>query len=294
MVVCGDIIVTTNECEFCDNSFPLSQNLCPHCARPSLFPNVIAAQLPEEKTALENRYNAAMGQSRLDGSDTALQSFESAVSSDSKAVINRSLNQTSRLANSTKELYATYYQLIASGRRLPSGGKWDIRRTTADDAFFSGYKEDIRFASLSLDGLGLFNYGECALVLKDDMIAHRASVLEENSVVFMETHKILMFEADTLPQGYRAIWEERGKLCATKAAGDISEITQSKHFAGILMRQGKTSAEDKFVEVHIWGPISSCTFGRVVVKKPKSHAGGVIFEALQEDLEKIGVKVEEV
>lgn len=286
--------MNSSECKDCGYNILLFQERCPHCARPGLFPNVNAAQLPEEKTALENRYNSAIEQSKLNGSDTALHNFENTVLSDSKAVINRSLAEITRLANSNKELYATYYLLIESGIRLPSGDKWDILRAIADDALFFGYKKDIRFAALSLDGFGLFNYGECALVLKDIMIAHRASVLEENSVIFMETHNILMYQAHNLPKGYRATWDERGKLCATKAVSEISASTQSKHFAGILLRQGKTTAEDKFVEAHIWGPISSCTFDLVIVKRPKSRADRVILKALQEKLAKIGVEVEVV
>ena len=53
-------------------------------------------------------------------------------------------------------------------------------RVFADDALFPGYKEQIRFAALSLDGKGLSSYGECTLILRDHMIAHRASVLEGN------------------------------------------------------------------------------------------------------------------
>ena len=286
--------MTSSECKCCGNDIPLSQERCPHCAQPGLFPNVLAAQLPEEKTALENRYNTAIEQAKLKGSDTALCNFENTVLSDSKAVINRSLAEITRLANSNKELYTTYYLLIESEIRLPSGDKWDTLRAIADDALFPGYKKDIRFAALSIDGLGLFNYGECTLVLKDKMIAHRASVLEENSVIFMETQKILMSQAHKLPQGYRATWDERGKLCATKAASNIAPDTQTKHFADILLRQGKTTAEDKFVEAHIWGPMSARTFDRVIVKKPKRRTARAIFKALQEKLVKIGVKVEVV
>ncbi len=286
--------MTSSECEFCRNDIPLSQERCPHCAQPGLFPNVRAAHLPEETTALEHRYNTAMEQARLTGSDTVLCDFENTVLSDSKAVINRPLAEVTRLANSNKELYATFYQLTRSGIRLPSGDKWDILRSTADDALFPGYKDDIRFSALSLDGLGLFTYGECSVVLKDNMIAHRASVLEENSVMFMETHNISMSQAHTLPRGYRATWAERGKLCAIKATSDISPHTQRKHFAGILLRHGKTTADDKFVEVHIWGPISSHTFDRVIVKRPKGRANRVTLKALQEDLANSGIKVEVV
>ena len=112
--------MTLSKCEYCSNNIPLSQERCPHCAQPGLFPNVRAAQLPEEKTALENRYNTAIKQAELNGSDTTLHNFEDTVLSDSKAVINRSLAEVTRLANSNKELYATYYRLTESGIKLPS------------------------------------------------------------------------------------------------------------------------------------------------------------------------------
>lgn len=286
--------MTVAECEHCGNDVPLSKERCPHCAQPGLFPNVRAAQLSEEKVALESRYNAAMEQARSNGSDTVLSNFESAVLSNSKAVINRSLAETTRLASSNKELYATYHQLIESGTKLPEGDKWDILRTVADDALFPGYKEEVRFAALSLDGLGLFNYGECAWVLNEEMIAHRASVLEENSIIFMQTHKISMFQANNLPTGYRATWDDRGKLSATKIASEISANTDSKDFSDILLLQGKTTAEDKFVEVHVWGPMSLLTIERVIVKKPTKRADRVFLKALQEKSKKSGVLVEVV
>ena len=197
-----------------------------------------------------------------------------------------------RLANSDKELYATFYNLMASGVRLPSGSKWNVLRAVTDDAMFPGYKHHIRFAVLTLDGRGLEHYGECALVLRDNMIAHRASVFEENSVLFMERHGIRVADAHMLPHGYRAIWEDRRTLCAAKLADRLEPGTERSEYPRILLQNGATGDKDTFVEVHIWGPLTARSIERVVVTEPKRKGARVILRALRERLESLGVQWE--
>jgi hypothetical protein len=172
----------SRSCSACGNSFHLSQPHCPHCGRPGLYGNVYAAEIAEEVGALEERYQTAKRDAATRGAKAALNDFETALFN-SQAVIARPVNEVQRLANSDNELYATYYQLQDAPIRLPTGEKWDVLRVIADSALFPNYKEEIRFGALSLDGLGVSNYGECFIVLRTDMIAHRASVFEENSVL---------------------------------------------------------------------------------------------------------------
>jgi len=47
-------------CTYCKLDFPLDREHCPHCARPSLFPNVTLANRPQELQKLEDRYLAAL------------------------------------------------------------------------------------------------------------------------------------------------------------------------------------------------------------------------------------------
>lgn len=281
----------TIECEFCHNHFPSASERCPHCARPGLFPNVRAADDDDERNALNRRYQEAISAAASRKTDQTVKDFEAAVTR-SQAVIARSLNELQRLANSDNELYATYHQLVEAGLRIPSGEKWDIIRVLTDDALFPGYKQHIRFAALSLDRIGLYNYGECSLVLRDDMIAHRASVFEENSVVWMAKHQIQIPEANNLPKGYRAAWSERAKLAVPKLADKIQPTTQPHSYPGLLLQQGTNSEEDQFIEVHIWGPITARTFEHVIVKQPQRRASGVILKALREKLRTAGVKME--
>lgn len=263
---------------------------CPHCALPGLFPNVRAAEQPEERETLAERYRQALKGGVSSGCEHVIQHFETAVSK-SQAVIARSLLETDRLASSDKQIYATFYQLVDAGVRLPSGSKWDALREVADGALFPGYKKHIRFAALSLNGLGLSKYGECFLVLRENMIAHRATVFEENSVLFMEKHKVPMSEAHKLPKGYRALWGERGKLCVAKLADKLRPGTTSDAYQKILEKEGTTSADDCFVEVHIWGPMTARTVERVIVDEPKRRASRAILRGLREKLKKISIEI---
>lgn len=143
-------------CTYCTNDFPFSAGQCPHCGQPGLFPNVYAAEEPDERAALDRRYKSAQTDSMKRGATASLNDFETAAAS-SKAVIARSIIELQRIAMSDNELYATYYQLIGGGVKIPEGDNWDILRAVADSALFPNYKEHIRFAALSLDGMGLFH-----------------------------------------------------------------------------------------------------------------------------------------
>ena len=275
--------MTENVCESCGNDVPLTWERCPHCARPGLFPNVRACQVDAELAALQRRYEKAARDAADRGVEGPAAAFEAAAGR-SKAVIARWGREADRLANSDKELYATFYQYLEAGVRLPPEDRWESLRRLADEALFPGYKEKVRFAALSLDGRGLSSYGDCSLVLREDMIAHRASVFEENSALFMEARNY------KLPKGHRAAWGERGKLCLAKVAGRLQPETVEEDFPGLLLEQGPTSEEDRFVEVHIWGPMTVRTLERVVVTgKPRRRA---FLKELRDRLSQAGVVLE--
>ncbi len=272
-------------CSFCGHPVPLESSLCPHCARPSLFPNVRAAEQETEQKALAVRHLLAVQNAESRGCGDAVHAFESAAGS-SHAVLSRSLAEVERLASSDRQLYATYYQLLEAEVKLPSGDVWDPLRRLADEALFPGYKEKIRFAALSLDGMGLPGYGECSLVLREEMIAHRASVLEGNSALLMKGW------AYNVPAGSRAVWNERARLCVAKLAARLRPETTKADFASLLLRPGARPEDDEFVEVHIWGPMSSWTFARVVLSRPAGPAKSRV-KALRTKLALAGIDLEE-
>ena len=276
-------------CESCHQTFPISSGRCPHCALPGLFPNVAMAELDDERRALSGRYEAAVEDAARRGCEDNVRAFESAAAR-SQAVVARSHAETSRLAHADHNLYATYHQLIESELRIPEGSKWDRLRTVADEMLFGTYKREVRFGALAVDGVGLTHYGDCSWVLQEDMIAHRASVFEENSAMFVERRWSELGKSRELPPGYRATWPDRSKLSVAKLAGKIDRTTSPRDFQELLLRQGSTPEEDAFVEVHVGGPMTVRTLERVIIER--SVRRNAIGRALRVKLEKMGVPVE--
>lgn len=252
-----------------------------------MFWNVVAAEEADERAALDRRYQAAKKDAIVRNVESPLQEFENAVVV-TKAVISRSESEVLRLASSTRQLYATYYQMIEAELRLPDGDDWDALREPADTVLFPHYKKQVRFGTLSLDGVGLPRYGSCSMVLREEMIAHRASLFEENSTVFVERHGM---RKSRTAKGYRSTWGDRAKLLVAKLHRKIDSATTPDKYSRILLNTGATAENDEFVEVHIWGPISVLTLERVVVIAPKASKRATIIRAIKSKLAKHNVQV---
>ncbi|WP_437577727.1 zinc ribbon domain-containing protein [Sorangium sp. So ce887] len=279
-------------CPACGHEIPASAERCPHCARPGLFPNVRAVTQPEETAAFDARFRDARDEASARGLLALFEEFMVALD-DSKAVIARPLREAQRLASSHKEGYATYYQLTDAEVRLPDGNEWDFLRRQADEALFPGYKEKIRFAALTLDAVGLSNYGDCSMTLRTSMVAHRTTVLEENSAVFIKHRSVKMVDASICARGHRTTWDDRAKICAVKLGCELNPGTTRDQFPSLLLRQGATSDDDHFVEAHVYGPMTIRTFERVAVtRQGKRRSTKIILRALKADLAKCGVEFE--
>lgn len=264
---------------------PLAWESCPHCGRPGPPPNVKAARKKEERRTLARRYRAALQDASDRGCREVVERLEAALRG-SKAVINRPLADLERLAASDRQIYATYYQRLEAEVQAPHGDDWDRWRRMADATLFPLYEERIRFAALALDGVGVQSYGECSLVLRDELIAHRASVFEENSAVFLRDRGY------QLPPGYRASWEDRSRLAVAKLAPAVHAGTLPADFPGLLVRQGPTAEEDCFIEVHIWGPVTARACECAIMISKGRRAGQGFRKALQARLAAVGVKWE--
>ena len=122
-------------CSDCKNEIPQPAGCCPHCGRPDIFWNVIDAEQADERSALQDRYDAARNEAQTREADAAVQDFEVVVGR-SMAVLARSVEEVQRLANSTRQLYATYYQLIEAGLKLPDDDEWNSVRQLTDTVLF--------------------------------------------------------------------------------------------------------------------------------------------------------------
>lgn len=277
-------------CSSCGNEVVQPSQLCPHCGHGGRFWNVREADKPDERAALDCRYQAARTDAIARKSDSVLQDFENGLAG-SKAVITRFQSDVLRLASGPKQLYGTYYQMVEAGLRLPDGDEWAVLRELADTVLFPSYKEHMRFGALSLDDRGLLNYGECSIVLREEMIADRTSVFEENSALFVERRDIKISRNPNLPKGYRATWAERAKLAVAKLHGRIDSATTPDKYSTILLSAGATTEFDDFIEVHIFGPMTVLTMEQVTVIAPQASKRATITRAIKSKLAKHNVQV---
>ncbi len=268
-----EVVSVSNESEPCDDcacEIPLDWRVCPHCGRPSRFPNVIKADRLEEVEALERRYRKGLAAARKSGRLAAVKRFEAAVKQKSQAVMVCPATKLIEIANRNRDLFATYHDLERFRFPRPqtdlSEPDWDAIRPAFETKLFDKRNLDrIHYAALSLDDDGLSNYGNCSIVLREDMVSHRASLFNENSLGFAIRRKIQC--AQKIPAGYRCSWKRRHQLSVAKTARLIRQGTPTDEFPQLLLKAANTSSRDRFVEVHVFGPMTAKTFEKITLRK---------------------------
>jgi len=268
-------------CPKCGNDVRSHERNCAVCDADVGYPNVRAAQNPDEVSALEGRLAEASEECAARGSGVVLAQFQEAART-SKAVLNRSLHQVMSLVSSDNELYATFYAQIASQ-------SVERERLIADNLLFPYFHHEIRFASLSLDDTGVRHYGACALAISELAIKHRATVFEKNSVEFCREHKL--GAGKPVPQGYRAVWEDRGKLAAAKLHSRLDPNLGSSQFANVLLSDIESEAPPDFIEVHIYGPLHRRAIETVAVRGPIDPSDEALLLEIERRAEEFNAKV---
>jgi hypothetical protein len=280
-------------CPECENAIDAWVDRCRHCQTAVEFPNVRAAKRAGEVQALETRRQKA-----FDGVDVLTESrinaFEQRVATDSKALINRSIQSLANMLSSEDDVSNNFYSLVDAALRLPESDVWNKVRVVADDIAFPRFKENIRFAALALDDRGLVHYGGCAVVIKSSMIAARTSVMDENSLLWVNSQVAAgdLFSVVELPLGHRAPWSGRGKLAVTKLHSWLRADT-SVDDASLLLRVGTSGAEDEFIEVHIWGPLTAAAIDSVALPPAADRRERLYKQVLIDRLDALGIAWQE-
>jgi hypothetical protein len=265
---------------------------CHVCETDVGFPNVRAAASDKETAALASRVADARVTAGARGCLDILEAFGQAVTR-SQAVLARSLGDLDALIKRDNVLYVNFHSQVRSRSRLPDDNDWDRGRVSAESAVLPNYFENINFAALSLDGLGVLWWGEYSISLRESHIGARTSVFEENPFVFCERHRVVA--GRSVPPGYRATWAGRQELAMAKLVHKLQPAMAAEKFPEILLSQGASRADADFIECHIFGPIHQATIGRVIGLRP---SGGdpdlIIWKSVMAKLQKLGVIVEEV
>lgn len=277
------------DCPDCKNHIPAAMPQCPHCGRPGYPPNLREASEPHEIDAVVTRYEKALAKAEGRGCGDVARHFE-ILAANAQAIIGRSVEEAQRLATSDNEGYAPFWKLLHAGVRFPASPRWDRLRGLADWELFGAARDEMRFAALSSDGSWAKNYGAVALELAEAMIAHRATVFEENSALFFERCR-RNGEEPPLVAGYRARWCDRGKLALAKHQEELRDACTDADLHRLLLRSGASSSTDVFVEVHIFGSVTRRTLRRVIIDR--AQVSEAIVLDLRERLEKAHVAVDE-
>jgi hypothetical protein len=263
---------------------------CPTCGSQRMPPNVVLASRATEQDALIARVEDSLVGRPPDSVANVL-SFGGAVRG-SVAVVNVSVRRAIDFVESNTLLYATYAGLMEAGARLPAPDVDDARRRSVEAILFGSYGEAMRYAALSLTGAGLDSYGPIAMVLRDQAIAQRASLLEENSFDFVERHKLRPGTA--IPAGFRSPWVTRHQLAMAKCASEIDATTSEIEHPSLLCRSSRDRRTDKFIEVFIFGPFGRGAIERLVLPaRPPAGVTSKELRMLRSKAGRRGIVVEE-
>jgi len=202
-------------------------------------------------------------------------------------VINRSLGKINEFLSSDTELFATFYQAVGGEARLPEDNEWDKIRPAVDSLLFPYYAEHIRFGSLSIDLTGISRYGNYSIVIKELAIKDRATVLEENSIMFIKKRRIVA--GDPLPLGYRTTWMNRSSLVVAKLGKRLTPTTTEAEFPKLLA--SSDTADPDFIEVHIYGPIHRRAIKHLSGPEPRQKADKVLLKSVSRKLTEIGATI---
>ncbi len=282
--------IALSKCSVCDEVIDQTSDRCLTCGADIGAPNVRASTAAPEIEALQARYDDAVFRATARGAKGSLGAFEKALSR-SSAVVNCNLSFLKEFVTQSKTLYANYHQAVQAGLRKTATPERDQERTVVDAIMFRSYAPSIRFAALSLNNSGLVSYGPYALKLRNIAVAHRASILEENSFDFVNHHSLGPKTA--IPPGFRSDWNGRNRLAIAKL-GDLLDVGPQKHgFSELLLKSDGNFERDQFMEVHIFGTFDFSAVECVSGPVPKKPMEIAIWEFVKEAVSKSGKRVEE-
>jgi hypothetical protein len=235
---------------------------CPVCGTFHSFPNVRKAQL--EIQALSRLYDAAFAAAIVRTTDQKVALLES-YADRGHIVVNTKLDFIYEMIKDPRRNYVGYFRQVDSEARKAAIEQHHIDRSVADNILFPKYLEHMVYAALSCNDTGLTNYGPVGLFLKDTVAPLRVSLLIENSFRFLE--KYYKF-GQPLPAGYRATWNDRGRLAVVKHAADITPATPDDSISSLILRSGPKLDDDDFIEVYIYDGFDKQAIERVVLNQP--------------------------
>ncbi len=275
----------------CDGIIPVNLDHCPTCHLQVQAPNVRMAEHPDEKSALQLRFSNAQTHSQRNGTKHEWQQLLTCLQQ-TQAVINLDISTLDKLLSSSNVLYASYQQQVQAGTRTPAAFEHDANRIAVESRLYGSFSNRIIYAALSPDGNGLWSYGEITITLKTASIAHRASILEENSYDFMRKHRIPVIDPD-FPLGYRSNWADRHLLGSAKLAKELQPGMTSHELNALVIHSSGDRSLDKFLEIHIFSTFDHRAIARInrhgAAALPKNKRAELLWRGIFEKAKKLNI-----
>ena len=259
---------SSDKCPNCSSRLPDSDRYCSTCRHDIGAPNVRSAGSQSERSALKSRFAEAKIRARSRKLEKSFNNCFDAVGKVSGVVVAMPASVARGLAEDPRKVYVNYETLVGAGIRRAAESQNDRHRCAVTGFLFGSYAPKIVYGVLSLNDQGLPTYGRVFCRLRNVAIQDRTSFLEENSFTFAKKHDLRL--DSIIPEGYRAVWENRYQLVLAKICDSLTTAQGVLSWQRLLVRSdGKTQANDDFIEAHIYDSFDIASVEQMVVANTK-------------------------
>ena len=265
----GPLSQTDGEkCPQCNSRLPDSDRYCLTCRHDIGAPNVRSAGSQSERSTLKKRFEAAKRKARSKKLGQPFNNCCDTIDKNSSVVVAMPAAVARKLVADPRELYVNIEKLVGAGVRCPPTQQDDRHRCAVTGFLFGSYGPKICYGFLSFNDEGLPTYGQVFCRLRTVTIQDRTSFLEENSFTFVQKHDLRLHSS--IPEGYRAVWENRHQLALAKISDSLTTASGVSAWQKLLVySDGKTRANDDFIEAHIFDSFDIAAVERMVVANMK-------------------------
>ena len=108
----------------------------------------------------------------------------------------------------------------------------------------------------------------------------------------MYERQATMADAENLERGYRAVWQDRQKLCVAKLAPGLHPGMTAGHFSTLVLEQGMSTREDRCLGLYVWGSLTIRSVERVRIRRQRTRPLKAAIRDIERLLLQYNVKVE--
>ena len=99
---------------------------------------------------------------------------------------------------------------------------------------------------------------------------------------------------DTIPSGFRSVWERRGDIATAGLFSKLNSDTWPADYPRIPLEDNGASDDADCIKVHIFGTFSKAAIEAVSGPRPRSKMDRLIWRKFKKSTAKTGIKVKEI